>query len=164
MRVIVCGSRSWTGIGAETRINDILNRVQHLCEALGEELTIVHGACPNGADAIADRWALRREGAVRLHTYPANWARYPRSAGVLRNQDMALGGADMCLAFLRDNSRGTLNMIDTARGHKIPTYIIPWEVTGDDDDNEPPPAKPWRPIQDPVLVQLHDERLYGEAA
>lgn len=159
MRVIVCGSRTWVGIGAETRINDILNRVQHLCEALGEELTIVHGACPTGADAIADRWARRRP-EVRLHTFPADWSK-GRGAGPMRNRIMAVAGADMCLAFLRDSSRGTLNMVDTARGHKIPTHIISWEVTGDDDDNEPPPAKPQRPAQDPLLVQW---RLQGEAA
>ena len=127
MRVIVAGSRDWEGIYGESRIVAVLNQVLALADALGRELTIVHGGCPTGADAITDRWCRRREDQVKLEAYPANWQWRRKGAGPVRNKDMVERGADMCLAFIKDYSRGATGLAVLAQEAGIPTYVVPWE-------------------------------------
>jgi hypothetical protein len=125
MRVIVCGSRNWEGFWAEYRIGEVMAGVEELAVVLGSPLQIVHGGCPTGADAIVDRWAWRRDHEV--HIFEAHWDKYGKAAGPLRNSNMAYGGGDLCIGFLRDNSRGTIDMTAKAKAAKIPTFIIPWD-------------------------------------
>ena len=111
MRVIVCGSRHWTD---RKRIADRLREfVAHT--------TIVHGGA-RGADRIAGEEAKKR--GLKVEVHPANWERYGRAAGPIRNHKMAELGADLCIAFLKDNSPGTRNMIEQARKFEIPVEII----------------------------------------
>jgi hypothetical protein len=125
VKVIVCGSRDWEGVYAEARIQEVLTSVQDLTKLIRSPLVIRHGGCPTGADAIADRWARRR--GYEPEVFKADWATYRRAAGPFRNSSMAKAGADMCLAFLREESSGTRDMIEKARAEKIPTFVIPWE-------------------------------------
>lgn len=127
MRVLITGSRDWEGRVAETRIHIILETILALCDMLGEKLIVVHGDCPTGADAIADRWARRRDDlGVEVEAHPADWDRYGSSAGPLRNQEMVNRGAGMCIGFLRNNSRGTRHCLNLARMFGIPTYTVVW--------------------------------------
>lgn len=126
MRVIVSGSRDWEGIYAETRIQTILNVLLALADSIGQKLTIVHGDCPTGVDAIVDRWCLRREDQVIIDPHPADWSMGPRG-GPIRNQYMVNRGADMCLVFMKDGSRGASNIAALARQADIPTFVVPWE-------------------------------------
>ena len=123
----MAGSRDWEGIYGESRIVAVLNQVLALADALGRELTIVHGGCPTGADAITDRWCRRREDQVRLEAYPANWQWRRKGAGPVRNKDMVERGADMCLAFIKDYSRGATGLAVLAQEAGIPTYVVAWE-------------------------------------
>lgn len=125
MRVIVCGSRDWTGVLAEERIYRTLTAVETFSQAIGSDLVIIHGGCPTGADAIADRWVRRRDDEPEI--WLADWTKYGKGAGPVRNIQMAMAGADMCLAFLREHSRGTQDMIVKAEVQKIPTFVIHWE-------------------------------------
>lgn len=130
MRVLVTGSRDWTGHHGEARIYMVLNVVLALCEVLGQKLTIVHGDGP-GADQLIDAWALRREDSgVTVERYPAPWA-LGKYAGPLRNRSMVNEGADMCIGFLKDASRGTVGTLTLAREFGIPTHTVHWneEVT-----------------------------------
>ena len=77
---------------------------------------VVHGACPTGGDAIADRIAA--ELGLTVERHPARWRRYGRSAGYRRNAEMVALGAEVCLAFIRDSSPGasmTARLADEAR-------------------------------------------------
>lgn len=131
MRVLVTGSRDWEGIQKEFQIQMILDTLLAFCTMIGTKLTIIHGACPSGADAAADRWARRRDSeGVSVQVYPADWETYGKAAGPRRNEVMVRGSrADLCLAFLRGGSTGTLHTVGLAREAGIPTYIIPWEET-----------------------------------
>ena len=82
---------------------------------------ILHGACPTGADALADKWARRNFAEVRR--FPADWDRYGRRAGPIRNQEMAREGS-ILIAFWDGKSRGTKGMIDLAlcRGLEVHVY------------------------------------------
>lgn len=95
MRILVTGSRTWNDEG--TIIKALLPY-----RAYGNVL-VVGGA--KGADTIAEDiwvgvWGLTAE--VHL----PDWNRYGRSAGLVRNREMIESGVDVCLAFIKDNSRG----------------------------------------------------------
>lgn len=90
-------------------------------------LTVVHGAA-RGADRMAGEWARsrREEGVIEL-PFPADWRRYGRAAGVLRNQRMLdEGKPDLVLAFHDDidHSRGTKDMVRRARGAQIEVRVF----------------------------------------
>lgn len=124
MKILTAGSRTWEGIWGEWRIQVVLNRLLLTAAALDSPLRLMNGACPQGADAIVKRWADRR--LVPLDEFPAEWLKYGNRAGLMRNEYMVNLGADMCVAFLRNNSRGTQNTIDLARAVGIPTFVVPW--------------------------------------
>lgn len=134
MRVLFTGSRNWEGVIAEQRIGFVLRRLEDLSIALGSKLVIVHGGCPTGADAIVDRWARRRDYEPEVH--PADWVNYGKAAGPIRNVTMVADGADMCIGFLRDRSRGTRDCLTVARVAGIPTFTIHWDQGGESVDQD----------------------------
>lgn len=94
-RVLVTGSRTWTDTHA---VYAALNaaRADH------PDLTVVHGAASKGADVIAAVWCRSGRTGVTEERHPAPWAEQPRSAGMVRNQEMVTAGAGLCLAFIAD--------------------------------------------------------------
>lgn len=128
MRVLITGSRSWTGPQATQRLIQVLSRVEDLAAVLGSPLTIVHGACPTGADAIAKFWIGQQMGDVGEDPHPADWkGPLGKAAGFHRNQTMVLSNIDMCLGFLRDSSPGTSDCLQKARDAGVPTFTVHWE-------------------------------------
>lgn len=123
-RVLVTGSRTWHDADA---IADVLSEYV----ALHPTLVIVHGACPLGADAIADAWARGRR--IRVERFPADWNRYGRSAGYIRNRAMVDTRPDVCLAFIRDHSRGATHCATYAQARDVPTHIYDY-----------PPDRTWK--------------------
>lgn len=120
MRVIVCGSRDWT------------NRLAFDVVLYGlwgsratRDLTLIHGACPTGADALVDEWAGTK---VPVERFPAEWEKRGRIAGPLRNQQMLdEGKPDLVVAFVNkplDESRGTADMVRRARKAGVPVYVV----------------------------------------
>lgn len=124
MKIIVTGSRTWEGVWGEGVIQGALTKFQELSTILNSPLTIVHGGCPTGADAITDRWARRRD--IEPIVFPANWSR-GAWAGPFRNEQMLQGGGDMVLAFIRDHSRGATNCVQLAEKYRIPAFVVRWE-------------------------------------
>lgn len=113
-RILVTGSRDWTDQHAVwAALADAARPV-----APEQKLVIVHGACPTGADAMADEWARSYGAAIEAH--PANWAKYGRRAGPIRNAVMVARGADVCLAFIKDRSRGASYTASLAEAAEIP--------------------------------------------
>ncbi len=100
-----------------------------LSQSLSQDLVVVHGDCPTGADAIVDRWTRRRLdlGMIKLETFPAQWGKYGKGAGPRRNALMIDAGADMTIGFLRrERSAGTQNCLSLSRIARIPTHIVTW--------------------------------------
>lgn len=114
-RVLITGSRTWRD---EQTIRNALAAVVFQHDPAN--VTIVHGACPTGADAIADRIATDWGSGLTVERHPADWERYGRRAGPLRNQHMVDLGADLCLAFQVNGSRGTADCIRRAERAGIP--------------------------------------------
>lgn len=122
MRILVTGSRSW--IDVETiRAALVVAWSQH--PEMGNDPTprptLVSGACPTGADAIAERLAATMHWPIEKH--PAEWSIHGKAAGPIRNQLMVNLGADLCLAFPLPESRGTHDCIRRAQASGIPTRI-----------------------------------------
>lgn len=114
-RVLVTGSRDWGDA-------DIIHAA--LATALYQNVpaVIVHGACPTGADALASRWVrLRRGIGLSEELHPAQWKWHGRAAGPRRNAHMVSLGADICLAFIRNGSRGASHTANLAEQAGIPT-------------------------------------------
>jgi hypothetical protein len=120
MRVIVCGSRSWTDAISLGIALDALRTEQRL---MGRDITeVVHGDC-RGPDRWSGAWAVRNN--IYTVAMPADWGNQGRSAGHLRNEKMAQRGADLCVAFWDGESRGTLDMITRATRYGIPVRVVP---------------------------------------
>ena len=136
MNVLTTGSRTWTGIWGQWRINLTMNRLHALSASLHTRLRVINGACPEGADVLVKRWAHIHN--VTLEEFPADWLQYGKAAGPIRNQYMVNRGPDLCFAFLRDGSRGTQHTIDMAKAAGIPTFVIPWASTTEEDLDDLP--------------------------
>lgn len=120
MRILVTGSRTWTDY--VTLADALLNA--YFATTCTAPVTLVHGGCPRGADEMAHRWADEiRESGWRLdeERHPADWERHGKSAGFRRNAEMVTAGADLCLAFIRDGSRGASHTADLAEKAGIET-------------------------------------------
>jgi hypothetical protein len=72
-------------------------------------------------DTVGERWAEGRN--QKLTRFPANWDKYRKAAGIIRNEEMA-AYADGLIAFWDGESRGTKHMIDTMRKLKKPVVVV----------------------------------------
>lgn len=127
MRIIVTGSRDFDNA---TMVFTILWRQLDACVINRERLTIVHGGCLSGADAIAEDWysavmcgrSVASAHLVKPEVHRADWTRYGLGAGPIRNEKMARKGADLCIGFLKTGAKnkGTNDMLNAARRHGIP--------------------------------------------
>lgn len=115
MRVLITGSRSWRDVST---IHEALRRVR---DRYGR-FTLVSGHSPKGADAIAERIAVQLGLPIELH--PADWKAHGRSAGFVRNTAMVQLGAEICLAFIHNNSRGASHTAALAMDAGIPTKVF----------------------------------------
>jgi len=127
LRIIFTGSRKWTGVYGEARVGEVLINLEAFAAVINSPLTIVHGACPEGLDAIVDRWAVRR--GYEPERYPAKWSQFGKPAGFIRNQEMVDAGADMCLGFPLPGGRGTQDCMNRAQLAGIPTFTVTWDRT-----------------------------------
>jgi hypothetical protein len=91
--------------------------LEHYAPAeLGERISMVIQGGASGADAGAAEWAKRSD--VELRTFPANWRKYGKRAGPLRNQRMIdEGKPEAVIAFA--GGRGTADMIERAQAAGI---------------------------------------------
>ena len=85
-----------------------------------ENIVIVSGHA-SGADALGERYAQER--GYELETFPADWKASGRAAGPIRNAKMA-SVAHTLIAFWNGKSRGTKNMIDTAKKHNLQVAVV----------------------------------------
>ena len=114
MRILVTGSRAWSD---EATIRRYLQAFHTWVPA-----RLVSGACPTGADAIAESIAAELGWEIELH--PAQWAEHGRAAGFVRNAEMVDLGADLCLAFIVDHSKGATMTADRAERVGVRTIRV----------------------------------------
>ena len=113
MRLLVCGDRNW---------QDYTLVLQEVT-ALHPDI-VIEGEV-RGADTMG-RTAAYTIGAEVI-AFPAQWNKYGRAAGPIRNQLMLTEGKpDMILAFHYSitSSRGTADMIRRAKLAGVPTKLV----------------------------------------
>lgn len=121
MRILVTGSRDWENWGL------LWSLIEETAEfEWANQVTIVHGDCPTGADRHAKEWcreSIELGWNVIEEPHPADWETYGKAAGFRRNAEMVNLGADVCLAFIRNNSKGASHTADLAQKAGIETRI-----------------------------------------
>lgn len=113
MRMLITGSRTWTD-------RSLIFRAMSWAGWRDTAITVVHGKCHKGADDIADDFARQLGWTIEGH--PADWKRYGRRAGFVRNAEMVAAGADVCLAFIHNNSKGATMCAELAEKAGILTH------------------------------------------
>lgn len=104
-RVIIAGGRDFTDYGF------LVETMDYLLSEVNESITVVCGKA-RGADTLGEQYAKERGYSVKY--FPADWDRYGKAAGYIRNEEMA-ENADALVAFWDGKSRGTRNMIEIAK-------------------------------------------------
>ena len=120
MPVLVTASATWTDpLPIRRDLGDLAGRA---CW----EFVVIHGGA-DGGDKIAGQWVAdqRRCGndSVREECHRANWKLHGRAAGIVRNVEMVRAGADVCLPYTRDDSRGATHCAKTAEAAGWPDNI-----------------------------------------
>lgn len=132
MRVLICGCRTYTSDLVLDSLVFGLNAVLDL--AHDEALVVIEGEA-KGADTLA-REAAEACGA-EVDAYPANWEKFGKAAGPIRNKQMLdEGKPEFVIAFLdrpESESKGTANMIQQSMKAGLPVYVI---------ERRDPPVKP----------------------
>lgn len=114
MRVIIAGSRD----GGFT-FEDVRDAVAQ-AELYEIVPTVVLSGTARGVDRLGETWA--NSNAIPIERYPADWDRYGKSAGYIRNKQMA-GEADALIALWDGESKGTRHMIEIANSLDLPMYV-----------------------------------------
>jgi hypothetical protein len=113
MKVIIAGTREFNDYYLlKTKCDEILHAIS--------DIEIVSGKA-RGADTLGERYAKERGYSVK--EFPADWKTYGRSAGMIRNRQMAEYG-DMLIAFWNGKSRGTNGMINLAKNGGLKVEVI----------------------------------------
>ena len=110
MKYIVAGGRDFDDKAQMKRALDTL-----LC--LGD--VIVSGKA-KGADTLGESYAGWRK--LQVDSHPADWNKHGKSAGVIRNQQMAQE-ANGLIAFWDGKSKGTKHMIEAATRCGLEVHI-----------------------------------------
>lgn len=111
MKVIIAGSRE----GFE--LADVFEAMED-CEF---DVSEVVSGTARGVDRLGEAWANANQ--IPIKRFPANWDGHGKSAGYVRNAQMA-EYADALVALWDGKSKGTKHMIDLANGRDIPVYIL----------------------------------------
>ena len=106
LKLIIAGSRS---IEDYDKLKDVFNTLPY------PVIEIVDGMARHGVDMLGVR--LANELNIPLKEFPANWDKYKKSAGMLRNKEMSIY-ANGLLALWDGESPGTKNMIELMKNKK----------------------------------------------
>ena len=105
MKTIIAGSRDIVMPGILT---DVIFYVKDYYDL---SVTSIVSGCARGVDKLGEQFATDR--GIKLFKYPADWNKYGKKAGYLRNIKMAQS-SEALIALWDGKSRGTKHMIKTA--------------------------------------------------
>lgn len=113
MKLAIIGSRTF-------------NNYELLCKEIDElkvfyEINTIISGGAIGADTLGKSYA--QEHNIPLIVYPADWKKYGKSAGMIRNQYI-INDCDYVIAFWDGVSRGTKDSIRKTRKCKKPYKIV----------------------------------------
>lgn len=113
-RILICGGRNYTDNITFKRV------IEYLRPWFADTFCVIQGGA-KGADQLAKAWSIV-EGCPMIEV-PANWDKYGKSAGSIRNRWMLeYGMPDLVVAF--PGGTGTENMVKRARTAKIDVFEV----------------------------------------
>jgi hypothetical protein len=126
-KIIIAGSRRlpalditeyhhWNDPDKRYKVYNILEEL--IFESKLEITTVISGTCW-GMDKLGEEWALTNN--VPIISMPAEWKKYGKGAGPIRNTAMAKIG-DALICILAEGSRGAQHMVDTMTKMGKPTF------------------------------------------
>lgn len=113
MKVIIAGSRHMP-----FSKYDLIQKAITLSGFNVEE--VVCGQAP-GADTYGAKWAYTNK--IPIKNFPAEWSKYGKKAGPIRNQQMA-DYADALIVFIWNGSRGSQDMLSRMQKMGKPVYVV----------------------------------------
>ena len=114
-RIVIAGCRNYNNYEEAKKYIDIcIKEIKNKYT-----LIFVSGSC-SGADMLGERYA--KEHNYQIERYPAQWKKYGKKAGPLRNKQMIDIG-DFIICFWDGESRGTKTTIDFAKSLQKPLRI-----------------------------------------
>lgn len=115
MRVLVCGGRDYSDR------EHTQNTLTELHARRGPITTVIHGAA-RGADTEGMLWAIATQGVGSV-AFPADWNRYGKAAGAMRNERMLTEGKpDLVVAF--PGGVGTADMVRRAKKAGVEVILV----------------------------------------
>lgn len=140
-KIIIAGSRNFENYEYLEEQTKNLIKSLNVNNAL---ITIISGKA-QGADTLGERFA--KENKLSLLEFPADWEKYGKKAGYLRNAEMA-NHATHLLAFWNGSSPGTKHMIDIATQKNLTVKVC-----------EYPPRKAIEDFNNSQISQKNREQL-----
>lgn len=116
MKLAIVGSRSFNDYDLMSKTIESLVSINNI------ECIISGGA--SGADSLAETFA--KLNGIELIVYQAEWDKYGKSAGMIRNADI-VNASDGVIAFWDGFSKGTANSISKAEKTNKLIKIIRYE-------------------------------------
>ena len=111
-KVLICGGRDFNDYNL---LSSYLVELFVKSPLVTEDVTIISGHA-RGADKLGERFA--NANGCNLLIFPADWGKYKKAAGPIRNQQMIdEGKPDLVVAF--PGGRGTQDMIKRAKRYGI---------------------------------------------
>lgn len=130
MRVLVCGGRDYGWVDKANHIGHNQAEYDLMEWELNNTTNPEHGGkwsfelicgMAFGADTMAYNWAKRH--GITVHEFPANWHKYGKRAGYLRNKQMLdEGKPDLVIAF--PGGKGTDMMVKLAKEANVEVIQI----------------------------------------
>lgn len=123
-RILMTGDRDWLD---HKLVKAVLRREQMLVHKRGEKLVVIEGMA-EGLDFYA--WLACGTLGIENKRYKADWHKYGRTAGPIRNQRMLTEGKPHTVFAFHDwlwQSKGTAHMIRIARQAGLQVKLITHE-------------------------------------
>ena len=123
VRIIVAGGRDFDDYSL-LHIT-LSNYIEENLRSIDRRKILFISGTAKGADQIGEMFADTNNFAVKRFT--ANWDKYQKAAGPIRNKQMAEYAAEetgVLFAFWDSKSRGTKNMINTAERYGLEVHVI----------------------------------------
>lgn len=113
IKILVCGGRQYTN---RKKIHQVLDALkQHY-----GDIYIISGAA-TGADMLVIKWSIAND--VKYKAYPAEWTKYGKAAGPIRNQQM-LDEEKPNIVVAFPGGKGTLDMVKRSMRSEIQVFNV----------------------------------------
>ena len=135
VKAIICGSRNFCNYTfLDEKCREVFGSISNtvMFGDYEKDITIIEiiSGGAKGADELGERFAFNN--SIEIKKFPAQWDRYGKQAGMLRNTEMINYAArkeheddyGMSIAFWDGESKGTKQAIDYAKRMKLDVKVF----------------------------------------